>query len=350
VIIGLIVPFPKCIETNLLLAGYGGNIMEDKQHLHLKRKEEIGDSSLGGQVSPPHNAYSQRKGPMDERESSASKNERHHNHHTPQSKITMTSTMISPSVNYNVNVQFDPATPQAGKPTRLILVVTEQKIGEPIKDFDVIHDKLMHLIIVNKEDLSHFAHIHPKLDRETGIFHIAHTFAKAGKYKMWIDAKPKGGMQILAAFAFIIEGQPIHFPAKIAHEQTRVKNVHAQGQSYQIALNCEPEQLIADRDIKMTFEIKDANGKPITNLESLMAAGGHCVIIDADGREFLHVHPAEEINDVVSWRGGPTISFLANFPKPSLYRAWGQFQHEGRLLTADFTFEVVAGQTLSGGK
>ena len=48
----------------------------------------------------------------------------------------------------------------------------------------------MHLIIVNSEDLSHFAHIHPKLDKETGIFHIAHTFAKAGRYKMWIDAKP----------------------------------------------------------------------------------------------------------------------------------------------------------------
>jgi hypothetical protein len=92
----------------------------------------------------------------------------------------------------------------------------------------------------------------------------------------------------------------------------------------------------------MTFEIKDANGKPITNLEPLMAAGGHCVIIDADGREFLHVHPAEEVHDVISWRGGPSVSFLANFPKPGLYRAWGQFQHEGRLLTADFTFEVVA--------
>jgi hypothetical protein len=31
---------------------------------------------------------------------------------------------------------------------------------------------------------------------------------------------------------------------------------------------------------------------------------------------------------------------MANFPKSGLYRAWGQFQHEGRLLTADFTFEV----------
>ena len=318
-------------------------MLEDKQHQHMKRKEETGATSLGKQVSSPHNSHNQHKEPMDERESSANKNERHHNHHSPRSKTTVTSPMVSPLVNYNVNVQFDPATPQASKPTRLSLVVTEQKVGEPIKQFDIIHDKLMHLIIVNKEDLSHFAHIHPKLDRETGIFNIAHTFAKAGKYKMWIDVRPKDGMQqILTAFAFNVEGEPIHSPAKIAHEQTRLKNVHAQGQSYQIALNCETEQLVVGRDIEMTFEIKDANGKPITNLEPLMASGGHCVIIDADGREFLHVHPAEEVHDAVNWRGGPSVSFIANFPKPGLYRAWGQFQHEGRLMTADFTFEVVA--------
>jgi hypothetical protein len=54
-----------------------------------------------------------------------------------------------------------------------------------------------------------------------------------------------------------------------------------------------------------------------------MAAGGHCVIIDADAREFLHVHPAEEVDDIANWRGGPSVSFIANFPKPGLYRAWG---------------------------
>ena len=317
--------------------------MGDEHHLHGLRKE-MGASSLGEEeTSSPHNTHSHHREPMDEGVSPPSETKSYHNHHSHHSETNATSTMFSPSINYTVNIQFDPPVPQAGKPTHLSLVVTEQKVGEPIKQFDIIHDKLMHLIIVNKEDLSHFAHIHPKLDRETGIFHIAHTFAKAGKYKMWIDVKPKDGMQqILTAFAFNIEGKPIHSPTKIAHEQTRLKNVDVQGQSYQIALNCEPEQLVAGRDIKMTFEIKGANGKPITNLEPLMAAGGHCVIIDADGREFLHVHPAEEVHDGVNWRGGPSVSFLANFPKPGLYRAWGQFQHEGRLLTADFTFEVVA--------
>jgi hypothetical protein len=130
----------------------------------------------------------------------------HHHHRSPHSSHAETTTSTAIMSNYNVNVQFDPATPQAGKPTSLSLVVTEQKVGEPIKQFDILHDKLMHLIIVNSEDLSHFAHIHPELDKETGIFHIAHTFAKAGKYKMWIDTKPKGGIQILTAFAFNVEG------------------------------------------------------------------------------------------------------------------------------------------------
>src|ERR687893_1291574 len=257
------------------------------------------------QGSSQHNTHSQSEAPRREGESQASRHEQYQQHpHSPQPKTTATLTavtsMMPAEINYNVNVQFDPATPQAGKPTNLSLIVTEQKVGEPIKDFDIIHDKLMHLIIVNSEDLSHFAHIHPKLDKETGIFHIAHTFAKAGKYKMWIDVKPKGGIQVLTAFAFNVEGQPIHSPTPIAHEQTRVKNVDAEGQSYQVTLNCQPDQLVAGRNIKMTFEIKDANGKSITNLEPLMAAGGHCVIIDADGREFLHVHPAEEVHDVVS--------------------------------------------------
>jgi hypothetical protein len=311
---------------------------EDKHHSHLVRKENR-TSSQAEKDSSSHHSQSQSKELSHESESPISDHKERHQQHSTQPKTTTTTL----TTNYNVNVQFDPPTAQAGRPTHLSLVITEQKIGEPISQFDVLHEKLMHLIIVNSKDLSHFAHLHPRLDKETGIFHITHTFAKAGKYKMWIDTKLKGGQQILTAFAFNVEGQPVHTPGTIALEQTRVKNVVADGQSYQVTLNCEPEHLIAGRNVKMTFEIRDANGKPISNLEPLMAAGGHCVIIDADARQFLHVHPAEEVDNAADWRGGPSVSFLAHFPKPGLYRAWGQFQHEGRLLTADFTFEVVAG-------
>jgi hypothetical protein len=320
---------------------------KDVKHSHLVGKES-GTSPEARKDSSSHNTPSQGKDTTHERESSATEHKGHHQqrHHLQHSSsqpetTTTTSSMVTAMTNYNINIQFDPVTPKAGKSTNLSLVVTEQKVGEAIKHFDKIHDKLMHLIIVNKEDLSHFAHIHPTLNKETGIFHISHTFAKAGRYKMWIDAKPSGGIQTLTAFTFNVEGQPVHSPATITSDKTPVKEVVIEGQRYQVALDFQRENLGVGKNTKMTFEIRDANGNPISNLEPLMAAGGHCVIIDADSREFLHVHPVEEVSDVVGWRGGPSISFLVNFPKLGLYRTWGQFQHEGRLLTADFTFEVL---------
>jgi hypothetical protein len=127
----------------------------------------------------------------------------------------------------------------------------------------------MHLIIVNSEDLSHFAHIHPKLDKETSIFHIVHTFSKAGKYKMWIDVKPKGGMQFLTAFPFNVEGQPVHTPATIVPDATSMKKVViADGQSYQVTLDFQPKPPIARSSVKMTFEIKDAKTQ-ITNQSAI---------------------------------------------------------------------------------
>ena len=93
-----------------------------------------------------------------------------------------------------------------------------------------------------------------------------------------------------------------------------------------------PNKIVAQNDVDIAFSISDVSGRPITNLEPLMAAGGHSVIISSDLREFLHVHPTEEVG--TNWRGGPDISFKTSFPKPGLYKASGQFQHQGRVITA----------------
>jgi hypothetical protein len=71
--------------------------------------------------------------------------------------------------------------------------------------------------------------------------------------------------------------------------------------------------------VDIAFGTSDSSGRPITNLEPLVAAQGHNVIISSDLREFLHVHPTEEVD--TNWRGGPDISFKSNFPRPGLYKA-----------------------------
>src|SRR5918911_1426029 len=117
------------------------------------------------------------------------------------------------SEHYNVNIRFDPITPEARKRTELLLSITNQKLGDPIKEFELVHDKLMHLIIV-AEDLSYFAHIHPTI-RDINDYTI---FTESGKYKLWVDFRPNGGNQTLAAFKFNITGQPIHRPEELVHD------------------------------------------------------------------------------------------------------------------------------------
>jgi hypothetical protein len=51
------------------------------------------------------------------------------------------------------------------------------------------------------------------------------------------------------------------------------------------------------------------------------------------------VHPSEEVD--ANWKGGPHISFRTGFPKPGLYKVWGQFQHKGKVIMANFILEVA---------
>ena len=97
------------------------------------------------------------------------------------------------------------------------------------------------------------------------------------------------------------------------------------------------EKIVANKDADIAFSIGDAAGNPVIDLEPLMGTGGHSVIISSDIREFLHVHPTEEVEP--NWKGGPHISFRT--PKPGLYKAWGQFQHRGKIIVADFILKVA---------
>jgi hypothetical protein len=237
---------------------------------------------------------------------------------------------------YDVSLKLDPATPQSNESVRITITVVERGTDNKVGQFDVIHDKLMHLVTVS-DDLSYFAHLHPKFDDKDIVFAVKHTFPVAGRYKMWVDAKPKGEGQLIKEFHLDVGGKPDHEPIPIEVDKNFIKNVAANGQEYQVRLKA-PEGIKAGQDAEIVFELSDSEGKPIADLETLMAAGGHCVIISADAEKFLHVHLVKEVS--ADWRGGPEIVFIANFPSPGLYKAWGQFQHRGNIITVSFVLEA----------
>jgi hypothetical protein len=98
--------------------------------------------------SPSHSQH------KEEKSQGAREYHMEHEHLSPASAAAKQPLVI------NINLQFDPAAPFADEPTRMVLIVAEQRSGEPVLSFEKIHDKLMHFIIVNSSDLSSFAHLH----------------------------------------------------------------------------------------------------------------------------------------------------------------------------------------------
>ena len=192
----------------------------------------------------------------------------------------------------------------------------------------------MHIIVVG-EDLSYFAHIHPTFEMSDSTFTINHTFPESGKYKIWVDFKPKDGAQTIVAFKLDVTGNPIHNSIQLANDGQYTKNIDGK---HQVRLTI-PKEIRTNEYVSIAFSISDVFGNPITDLEPLMGASGHSVIVSRDVRQFLHVHPSKEVQS--NWRGGPAVYFKTRFTYPGLYKVWGQFQHQGRIITADFILEVV---------
>jgi hypothetical protein len=93
------------------------------------------------------------------------------------------------------------------------------------------------------------------------------------------------------------------------------------------------------------------DGKPVSDLTPYLGAMGHLVIISQDLKQFVHSHPHEHADgdhdhakqghaDV---KGGPKVDFEAHFKAAGVYKGWAQFQHDGKVITVPFTFNVAKG-------
>ena len=235
---------------------------------------------------------------------------------------------------YSVNLTYDPKIPEAGRPALITIDVIEKQTRKRIKEFDILHEKLMHVIIVS-EDLSHFSHVHPVFDYKEGRFTVYHIFPETAMYKIWVDFKPKNGNQTLVTFKLNNMIDTAHKPISFTKERQYAKQID---KNHYVILII-PKEIESNKPVDLIFVILDQNSTPITDLTPLMGAGGHSVIISSNLHEFLHVHPNKEVGS--DWKGGPEISFSTVFPYPGLYKAWGQFQHQNVTITADFVLEVV---------
>jgi len=241
---------------------------------------------------------------------------------------------------YDIKLQTSPVSPFAVRPTLLRLVVTDSVLSNPIREFDLVHGRRMHLVIVS-EDLAFFDHVHPEL--RDGVFQLAFTFPEAGPYRLWAEAEPTGGERALVAFRLRVEGGPIHQPIALVPDREMTKAV--MDGRYRVTLTPR-DAVAAEKPVVLSFSLARPDGSPVTDLRPLMSAGGHCVVISEDAQTFVHVHPTREVD--ASWRGGPDVDFETTFSTPGLYKVWGQFLRVGTVITAAFVLDV-AGRGRSDG-
>jgi len=258
-------------------------------------------------------------------------------------------------------------SPEVVKPNQPVNLTFQVKEGDQVlTDFDVVHEKTSHLILVSGDYLD-FQHVHPDLDA-TGKFTMKDVvFARPGLYYVFLDVTPQGSKQIVKRFEVNVEGkgQPL-----VLKEDTLTRGLG----DIRVQLKSDPFPL-KKGDAQLHFQLT-RQGKPVTNIKPFMGAMGHVIALGKDGAPFLHVHPLDAHDnhgdnhaaayscpmhpEVQSDKPGscpkcgmklqaPTnhpkpatgeVIFHANFPAAGLYKVWGQFQIDETMLIVPYTIRV----------
>ena len=235
-----------------------------------------------------------------------------------------------------LKLELDQTELPRGQATRLRFRVVDRG-GRPVTDYEVEHDRRMHLIVVRR-DMRGFQHLHPELG-ENGQWSVGVTLPDAGSYRVFADFKRDGENQTLAA-DLAVDG-PLD-----SRPMAPVKETADAGDGYEVRLTGGASK--AGEEAELGFTVT-RNGEHV-EVEDYLGAKGHLVALREGDLAYLHVHPAggasggghgEEEPGHGEAAGDEPIRFMTEFPSDGRYGLFLQFKHEGEVHTAAFTREVA---------
>jgi hypothetical protein len=233
-----------------------------------------------------------------------------------------------------LDLTTSPAHPLAGDLVDMEIRVrmAESLEQREVVDFDVQHEKLMHLFIVS-EDLAEFAHEHPE-PAGSGVFRLSHRFARPMRYRVFADIAPRdAGGQILMATVSV--GGVVVPPPALPRPDVG------------LALELPPGGVPVGRTVTVTARLRDAAGRPITDLEPWLGALGHLLLVHRDATTFAHAHPDDREPGIGA---DGRLPFLVRLPKPGWYKGWLQFRRGGQVETVEVLIEAVAPAAPAAGR
>jgi hypothetical protein len=203
--------------------------------------------------------------------------------------------------------QFEPGVAQ-----RLTFRVVD-RAGRTVRDFDVAHERAMHVIAV-RHDLTGYRHLHPR-QLPDGSWTVDASFAAPGPQRVYAD--------------FVVDGQP----------QTLSADVTAAGRYVARPLPAPRERATAGDGYAVTAVADGGerryavtrDGKPVDDIEPYLGARGHLVALRAGDLAFQHVHPKDAAT------AGREIAFDVDLAGRGRHRLFLQFKHDGEIRTVAFT-------------
>lgn len=208
---------------------------------------------------------------------------------------------------HSSRVTFDRSSFTTGTTTDLSFLIEDISTGQVITDLEIMHDKPMHVVLV-RDDLQHFDHIHPTLQDEQWV--VSYTFRAGGQYRIWIDFM-NDGMMHLVDFDVLVDGDDAEEQEHLGGLQVEMKQ---DGPDY-------------------SFFVYDENKRPIALTERFLGAAAHLVTIDSTLQDFGHTHDEEMDGDHI-------LTFTPTFTKSGMYRGWVQFMYDGKERTAPASFFI----------
>lgn len=206
----------------------------------------------------------------------------------------------------------------------------------PVTDFDLDHEKEMHLIAV-RSDGRHFRHVHPELD-EDGTWSIPWEWEAAGSYRLFADFVPSETGEGMTLSTSVQVGGDYEPESAEPTATTTVDDFEVDVQG----------DLVAGESSQLTMTIA-RDGEPVTELEPYLGAFGHLVALRAGDLAYLHVHPHGDAPEA-GQASGPEIVFEATAPTQGRYLLYLDFQVQGQVYTAPLVLDTVGTGEGSGGE
>lgn len=252
---------------------------------------------------------------------------------------------------YSLHLLSSTQSFQSGRSELIKFTITDET-GKVLKEFALDHTKLMHFILVRK-DLQDFQHVHPDFNKDTGEFTIPVTFPENGNYRLFADFTPASGqmgpdgsyLSVTSYHDVTIGAQTSNTSQAVVPDTQETKTVG----SYQLTYKTS-QPIQAGSPVTITIHVTK-NGQAVTNMDEYLGAQAHGILLMKDSLDFAHLHStgkADEANGAamshatmgISTSKGPDIIFTYTFPGSGIYKLFTQFQHEGKVITSDYIFNV----------